>query len=63
MLRDRTSSEKTKQAMINALAGLDAYRAASEQMIALVNERRQTVEAMRCSTSESPNISASCSRA
>ncbi len=46
MLRDRTSSEKTKQAMINALAGLDAYRAASEQMIALVNERRQTVEAM-----------------
>ena len=46
VLRDRTSSEKTKQAMINALAGLDAYRAASEQMIALVNERRQTVEAM-----------------
>ena len=46
VLRDRTSSEKTKQAMINALSGLDAYRAASEQMIALVNQRRQTVEAM-----------------
>ncbi|MBB6341737.1 methyl-accepting chemotaxis protein [Pseudomonas fluvialis] len=46
VLRDRTSSDRTKQSMERALLELGQYRQAAEQLIQLIERRKQAVAQM-----------------